>query len=418
MQIFRIIQIGDIHYSDKANFVSPVDGKDSGFPSAVVESIGTPPLQAVFRSVCHLLDSENYDLVAFMGDFTTRGDREVLVNCINYIRGMFEKSWPQTGDISCKLIIGNHDIDRKFDPDKDERFNDVNSILTDAGFAPASVLVPSELLLSSASASSLQVYGINSCRGCGQLRLLGEIVEKYAGEAIKKLIESGGPEQEIDELYENIDTPAVDNQTLEAIQKSVARLSENFLPVICAHHNLLPQATPRIAPYSELINGGAVRNSLLSLNRPLLYMHGHLHTDPIEIIRVPSHPKSAIISVSAPQFRDGFNVIEIAFNSESVPLGLSIVTHRLEGSLVVPKESYVVQAWTTNEGLKIATPQSRDLMKILEPDVVKHRGDILKASGWTEAQLDDALNELRWLGIIEIKNYERPSLHWRIQRTI
>lgn len=418
LRVFRIVQVGDIHYSDTENFASPVDSKDAGFPASLRDSIGTAPLQAVFRSLSHILDTGGIDLITFMGDFTTRGDRAALDDCARYIRRLFADPWPVDRSPDCKLIIGNHDIDRRRDPDSDERFEDINAVLTDAGFKGASILAPCETILKGDDGAEVRVFGINSCRGCGQLRLLGNIVEKHAGPAIRKLLNEGGSDAELDELYEQIDTPAIDEYTLTSLGTSLSYLDETVLPVICAHHNLLPQAMPRIAPYSELINGGAVRTALLNLDRPLLYLHGHLHTSPIEVVRVPDRAHSAIISISAPLFRDGFNVIEIAFSQAAVPLGCRVIAHRLDGSQCRVASSSIISAWTAAEGLRLATDGARELMKILVPDNIVPRGDLLAKLGWLDNELDDALTELRWLGAVDIPNYDRPSIHWRVTRNI
>jgi hypothetical protein len=418
LRVYRVAQVGDIHYSDTENFASPVDSKDPGFPAAVRDSIGTAPLQAVFRSLSHILETDGIDLITFMGDFTTRGDRAVLGDCASYIRGLFADPWPSGGSQKAKLIIGNHDIDRRRDPDTDERFEDINAVLTGAGFNEASILAPCETILKRDDDAEVRVFGINSCRGCGQLRLLGSIVEKHAGPAIRKLLDEGGSDADLEELYEQIDTPAIDELTLTLLGKSLSHLGETVLPVICAHHNLLPQAMPRIAPYSELINGGAVRTALLNLDRPLLYLHGHLHTSPIEVVRVPDRARSAIISISAPLFRDGFNVIEIAFNQEAVPLGCRVIAHRLDGSQCRVASSNIVPAWTAAEGLRLATARARELMKVLAPDCVVPRGDLFAKLGWPGQELDDALTELHWLGAVDIPNHARPSIHWRVTRSI
>ena len=418
MRVFRVVQVGDIHYSDDENFRSPVDSKDPGFPAAVRDSIGTAPLQAVFRGLSHVLEVGDIDLITFMGDFTTRGDKIALGECARYIRGLFADPWPEHSSPDCKLIIGNHDVDRRIDPSTDTRFDEINAVLVDAGFKAASIIAPCETVLRGEGSAEVRVFGINSCRGCGQLRLLGSILEKHAGPAIRKLIEEGGSEADLDELYEQIDTPAIDEQTLNLLCSALSQLGETALPIICAHHNLLPQAMPRIAPYSELINGGAVRTALLNLDRPLLYLHGHLHTDPIEVVRVPGRSKSAIISISAPLFRDGYNVIEIAFNQEAVPLGCRVIAHRLDGSHCRIASSNIVPAWTASEGLRLATIRARELMRILEPDTVVHRGDLHAKLAWPDDELDDALTELRWIGAVDIPNHDRPSTHWRVARSI
>ncbi len=187
MRVVRVVQVGDIHYSDRENFESPVDSKDPGFPAALRESIGTAPLQAVFRSLSHVLETGSIDLVAFMGDFTTRGDRAVLEECANYIRGLFPDPWEQDQVPHCKLIIGNHDIDRRLDPEANYRFEDINAVLSGAGFKEASILAPCETVLNGDVPAEVRVFGINSCRG-GTVRIsvCGRAVKHYAAMALMK----------------------------------------------------------------------------------------------------------------------------------------------------------------------------------------------------------------------------------------
>ncbi len=36
----------------------------------------------------------------------------------------------------------------------------------------------------------------------------------------------------------------------------------------------------RIAPYTEVVNGGNVRRRLTNCGKPVVYLHGHIHDDP------------------------------------------------------------------------------------------------------------------------------------------
>lgn len=418
MQVIRIIQLGDIHYPDEENRASPVDSKDPGFPASLRSALGTPPLQAVFREVARLIDRDAPALVSFMGDFTNRGEAEGLAECLSYVRKLFPDYWdPSSRSPSCQLLIGNHDVDRRKDPELETRFHDINVAIESAGLPQASVLAPHELILSSDGGSEVRVFGINSCRGCGQIRRLGGILEKKLGPEIARVLAEGGTD-ELNEVYESIDTPAIEAETLDLLRLGILELPETSLPVIAAHHNLLPQTTPRIAPYSELLNAGSVRAALLALRRPVVFLHGHLHDDPVEIVRTPAHPHGAIISVSAPLLRDGFNVVEIAFGATGVPLGCQIAPFRMVGGHVVRQDAQMIPLWTSSEGMGLATPRARDLMKHLEPCVVFFQADLVRRLGWAADEVDDALIELRWLGLLQIRNPERPSMHWRCERVI
>jgi 3',5'-cyclic AMP phosphodiesterase CpdA len=138
----KIIQVGDIHFYDPENTASPVDNKDHGFPRALSAAIGTSPLQAVFRALAKSLEDEKPELIAFMGDFTNRGDLAGLLDCLTYLRGLFPSIWDEASGPSCQLLIGNHDIDRKKDPEKEDRFHDINTVVRDSGFRPARAFSP------------------------------------------------------------------------------------------------------------------------------------------------------------------------------------------------------------------------------------------------------------------------------------
>jgi len=209
------------------------------------------------------IEEENPELVAFMGDFTNRGDAAGLADCLSYLRRLFPTDWKPGSAPTCQFLIGNHDVDRRKDPDTDDRFHDINAAINAAGFPAASVLAPEELPFGGASSAELRVYGINSCRGCGQVRLLGGLLAKVAGPEIERILREGGSKAQLDEIYEGLDTPAIEDATLVQLRDAISRLPETAMPVVCAHHNILPQTTPRIAPYSELINAGSVRAGLL-----------------------------------------------------------------------------------------------------------------------------------------------------------
>lgn len=418
MHLFKIIQVGDVHYTDKQNTASPVDNKDPGFPPALSASIGMPPLQSIFRALARSVEEEGPQLVAFMGDFTNRGDQRGLDECLAYLRNLFPKDWSRGSAPECQLLIGNHDVDRKKDPETDQRFHDINASITGAGFPEASVLNPEVRVFGGTSPAELRVFGINSCRGCGQVRLLGGILAKQAGPEIERILREGGSEAELDEIYEGIDTPAIDDETLRLLREEISALPETVMPVVCAHHNILPQTTPRIAPYSELINAGSVRSALLTINRPVIFLHGHLHDDPVEVVRSPSHPGGAIISISAPLLRDGYNVVKVAFNEDGVPLGCQVGRHRRSGSHVERLTSQSVPIWDAQQGLNMVSANGRELMRKITPDQVMYPSELSAIIGWDAETLHSVVEELRWLGLVHVHNADRPIARWRISRAV
>ncbi len=102
-----------------------------------------------------------------------------------------------------------------------------------------------------------------------------------------------------------------------------------LISIVLSHHNLLPQAIPRVALYAELLNAGVARSRLLGLHKTILYCHGHIHDDPIEVLTDPQNPGSQVILISAPTLSRGFNTITTEFGRKGFPLGCIITAHRL-----------------------------------------------------------------------------------------
>jgi hypothetical protein len=64
------------------------------------------------------------------------------------------------------------------------------------------------------------------------------------------------------------------------------------------------------------------------LDRPVIYLHGHIHQDPIELIQVPDG--TVVVSVAAPEITSGFNVIEIVYTRTMLPLACRVAKWRFD----------------------------------------------------------------------------------------
>jgi hypothetical protein len=51
---------------------------------------------------------------------------------------------------------------------------------------------------------------------------------------------------------EILDTPAFDQDHIEEVCHTIGGMNKKNVPVVVAHHNILPQAIPRVAAYTEL----------------------------------------------------------------------------------------------------------------------------------------------------------------------
>ncbi|WP_166802201.1 metallophosphoesterase family protein [Microvirga pakistanensis] len=417
MEIFRLLQVGDVHYPDKENSTPPVDDKDSAFPSRVTGTVGIAPLQTVTKKLSTLIEEQDPHVLAFMGDYTTRGDATGLSDCLSYVQRVIPVSWSGKVASSSVFLIGNHDIDRFSKASPEQRFEDVNAALRNIGFPEAAASKPTRLTWNG-TVGRAEVFGINSCLGCGETRFLPATIKEPVSRALDELVANGANPHLLDELIESIDTPAVSEEAIAELLERAAALPNTAVPIICAHHNLLPQATPRIAPYAELLNGGSFRGSLLSLNRPVVFLHGHIHQDPYEVIRSPVWRKSGIISISAPLLRDGFNVVEIAYNDAGFPLGINVTPYRRTGNQIEKKAAIDIPFWTTLAGIENATRHSRELMAQLGSNNIHYCSDLARAVGCSREEMQASIIELRWLGLVEILNAESAPDLWRVTRAI
>jgi hypothetical protein len=150
-----------------------------------------------------------------------------------------------------------------------------------------------------------------------------------------------------------------------------------------------------------------------------LYLHGHIHSDPVEVVAQAAPDKGQLISISAPEFRDGFNQIDVIFANDGTPLGCVVKRYRVRlhgGTSVEPPlrirfNSYESAISTLASEAAIALlshPHSsslRDVRKRLRP----------ASRGVTDVDLASAIEEIEWLGLVEILNHERPLHNWRLR---
>ena len=417
MEVFRLLQIGDVHFPDPENSTAPIDRKDLGFPGRIASGIGQPPLQAVCRRLTRVIETQDPDVIAFMGDYTDRGNQTELAAGAAYLFRQLPPAWAAKISSHSVTCIGNHDIERATAANAKTRFDNVNTILTGAGFPAACIDQPTRINWTR-SLAEIVVHGLNSCVGCGETRFLPSIIKPAVVAALADLISKSASPDLLNELIESIDTPAIDESAIADLLNAIDATSKKTLNIVCAHHNIFPQNTPRVAPYAELINAGSFRNSLLSAQRPIVFLHGHIHQDPCEILRSAKKRRAAIISISAPVLRDGFNMLEFAANNKGTPLGVRIKQFRRMGNQIEESSTLEVPFWPTLEGLSHATRESREMIERLPSSSIAYSSDLMRKSGLPQDAFENTMHELRWLGIIEVQNPESSLDEWRVTRAI
>ncbi len=197
-------------------------------------------------------------------------------------------------------------------------------------------------------------------------------------------------------------------------------------PIVLSHHNLLPQAIPRIALYAELLNAGVARSRLLALGKSILYCHGHIHDDPIEVLTNPLNQGSQVILISAPTLSRGFNTITIEFGRRGFPLGCIVTAHRLstrDGGVedkLVRIPLHVPHLDTTR---RLGNEHVLEVIELLPENEIRFK-DVQKRLQEAHnhrlqvGTLAETLLEAEWLGCVALRNQEHEAEHWHVRRIL
>lgn len=353
----RIIQIGDVHFPDHKDAGSAVDKKDSALRKVFSNAIGVSGFQQSLRSLIKVLQENKIDAVTFMGDLTTFGDLTGYQECV----ALFAKSLLSPGGelISPdKLVVvaGNHDVDRDLALSKGSpaKFEPLNKALSQKSIPEMTINELDDRKVTN-SAGTVALFGINTCIGCGEARYISDsLVDGYRDPKDKSHVETFKQALKSAFLtfaknsgksirgFEVLDAPALHGDALGKISEALEHIPFDELIVLVGHHNLLPQHVPRLAPYTEMVNSGALRRALTLSERPVLYLHGHIHTSDTERVSDPAKPHGEAICISAPAFEDGFNILEIAFDENKSPLGCRVIPYRMSTAGMLDKQSAIV----------------------------------------------------------------------------
>jgi len=426
MKYIQILLVGDIHYPDSS---VDLDHKDPGISSTFAKKLATNPLRPVLIKLQQ--QANESDAILFCGDFTTLGSKEGYENCVNWLEKALglqrNKHWQPD---RVHVVMGNHDVDRKLcDPASSDHLakfgpylevwksHGLEQVVTTSGVRTTRVEI---------GKSIAQIFSMNSCTGCGEFRHLPEKIQAGIRAHLEPLLADPTSTtvltSELHKLWESIDSPAFIGQDIESLVEKIAGQAKNVVPIVLAHHNLLPQKTPRIAPYTELLNSGELRNQLSSLGVPVIYLHGHIHDDPIEIIRRPETDAAPLICVSAPEFRKGFLSLRVAFTSSGTPLGVEVLQHRLSRGSTRCDEvsSNRLPFWNAMHFEQRCSSTSRRVfallkgtgMRVLQFSEIKKQTDSLNLS---DKRLADAIEEMEWIGLALIRNRDELYVHWQIE---
>nr|WP_066564807.1 metallophosphoesterase [Sphingobium sp. TKS] len=305
-----MLQIGDLHLPSAARTERSVDQKDRTFSVELRNVISRQPIKTVFKRIYRMCEAEEIDGILLMGDMTDFGKLDGYRAGAAYVANALQLGKGRRNALTfCGIVPGNHDIDRNLakKPSMTAKFGPLNAALSAVGLEQ----IPVEQSLIrhvGPSDATCAVVLMNSCWGCGAVEYIPAEFRDSVGPAIEAAIAAGDPKVLSAYYDRQFDTPAFSDNSIAHLVETAGKMPREEQLVVVAHHNLLPQRMTRLAPYTELVNSGAVRASLMEAGRPILYLHGHIHTDPVEVLSVPGG--DALVCISAPAAEDGFNIIE------------------------------------------------------------------------------------------------------------
>jgi predicted MPP superfamily phosphohydrolase len=416
-----LLQVGDIHLPD--NKAKPlVDLKDKSFPDSIVQLAAPRPLQNVLRELKR--QSNKADAILLCGDLTSRGDIPSYEQCVEYLIRVLDLNNRPTETLHA--VPGNHDVNRNLADKVDifAKFKPLELAWAKHSLPILAVSAFRSTVVSSKSNCKAQIYSLNSCVGSGEIKHLPLAIRTQLAELLEKHTEDVGEDNSFELIGETLDTPAFMLEDIDTICESIGSLDDRTAPIVMAHHNLLPQALVRIELYTEAINSGLVRSRLAREPRPVIYLHGHIHDDPVESISALDMDSAPLTVISAPEIIKGFNLIHIHYGRGRYPIGCTITPFRMQrDAAVVPGRLIRVPFY----GPGRAPRKLRDapLLRHLKylSSTFEHFTDVLAKvrqginKNIREMTLAGYLYEAEWLGLAAIVDRDESPRLWQVRKT-
>ena len=202
-------------------------------------------------------------------------------------------------EIKLYIIVGNHDVNRDNDGVSQNKFERITQITEKYELN----IVTGECKAASLeNFECLKVIEINSC---------------------KNLLKNDG------------DPAHFTSEDIYMISSQIEQLDFTCFPILLAHHNIVPKCS--VTQKLEFFDAGMFRESMLEMDRMVMYLHGHLHKvkDPLVIKRKKD---ATLICISSPKLFEtpgdwseietnisSFNIIDF-FIFKNIPIGCKVKT--------------------------------------------------------------------------------------------
>lgn len=413
MDTIKLLQLGDIHF-DQSRQVSAVDLKDRNVPPPLLDSAIVRPLQAVFRR----LTQTEVDGIAIVGDLTTAGDIGVYRECVAALATNLSLRDRDVRTI--QVVPGNHDVDHELTGQEDLRakFKPLEEAWTQLGISALTADGPRQGSIRN-GVGEVRLFGLNSAVGTGEHQTGSATLPEGVSAALDAARSELASDEDVFGVNaELFDTPSFMEPDIADTCNTIAQLPIETVPILVSHHNLMPQALTRVAPYAHVLNGGMARARLTACKRPVVYLHGHIHERPIEVVSQYSPGAGELVCISAPLIINGFNLLEVCFTDDGLPLGCLVRQFHVSPDGSVEEQSTARIPFVT--GPRAANPLVKYIVSALAEKSPFRFGDLrahlqkLGVDTGDESTFADILREAEWHRLVTIAESRRKPQHWRI----
>lgn len=397
MESINLAVIGDIHYPSSRTAIA-IDEKLKA-PPGVTSKLGTPRLSLLLDNLAKTHNQNQFDAILFVGDFTTAGKIPDFKDALLFFsKALASLQVPLIG------VPGNHDLKRpKSFVDNEDKFKEFAAEL---GNPEIKISVSYELFreLQPWSRPGVSLFALNSCASCN------ELWQSDGKQALAQYLAGAALDIPEHQLYEYFDAPFLDVTSITAILDGI-EYRDVRLPIVLAHHNLLSQKIPRVAIFPEMLNSGYARQAFASVGPPVIYLHGHIHDDPVDVLANPeNHSQVGLVTISAPLATDGYTHLRVLVAKDGTPLAINVQQKRMDKvSFVSPKS------------VSIPFYERSQLMQLMPSDASKLIGKLKKAKAepYDRCVADygvDLLRNLEIAGLIVVtRNLLAVTSTWRVR---
>lgn len=369
-----------------------------------------------------MCEASEVDGVLLMGDMTDFGKLDGFKAGLSFVANALQLGIGRRNALTfCGIVPGNHDIDRNLakQPSMTAKFAPLNAAMGDAKLGR----IPVEKSIVHAVGppdASCAIALMNSCWGCGAVEYIPEEFRTSIGAAIEAAI-AAGDSKVLGAYYDRqFDTPAFSDVSISDLVEVAGSLPKEQQLVVVAHHNLLPQRHVRLAPYTELVNSGAIRSSLLEAKRPIIYLHGHIHTGPVEVLSIPGG--DVLVCISAPAAEAGFNVLDIVFTRTGNPLVGHILPWSFDQSGVLRQGERMLVPLIGNRRRSIDDGLAKVYAFLLSArqcywsDLLRECGPLFQSD--VDEQLQECIELLLADRSIVVENYDSKPDSWILEARV